>query len=447
MPADNLAAALAAGGGEGVNPFLLQFTPELQLAQQMEQAGLSTGPASPAQALARLAQAGLGAYMQRGITSDLANVIGSASADSADLFPPGSVPYQMAHSPNPMIRAQYFANLPKFTMLASQYQKTTPGEKVGLPGALTQIENTNPRSPVAIAAQDAQRAAAGGNQPAAQAIESGITKETSHEAGPQYPPTNVMPRGTQGIGATPVVAVPPPETKPTAQNMPEAIAQAKATQEGATAAMKDFTDEKTLKNYNAAQNLLGRLDLIDHNINQLGAQWMGAGANAKAGFAKVWNSTLDTAGLKGMHFDPTKVANWEDFTKETTRAGMELINQNFGGSREAASIIQMGRTAVPNVENSYLGAKYVSATIRAAAQREIDLYNYKANLAKNSKSLVSADADFNAAHPAQGYAMRAITSQIPPQAIAHLKTNPALASRFDEQFGPGTAEFLLGPQR
>jgi hypothetical protein len=189
---------------------------------------------------------------------------------------------------------------------------------------------------------------------------------------------------------------------------------------------------------------LGRLQVIDHNIDTLGPQWMGAGADTKAELGKAWNSTLDTMNVKGFHIDPNKIATWEDFNKETTRAGMELIKSNFGGSREAASIIQMGRTAVPSVQNTYLGAKYVSSTIKAAAQWEVDKYNYKANLLKNGQPLVGADADFSKQHPPQQYAMGAITSQIPAPAVAHLKSNPNLAPQFDRQFGPGTAEFLLG---
>ena len=153
---------------------------------------------------------------------------------------------------------------------------------------------------------------------------------------------------------------------------------------------------------------------------------------------------LDSAGVKNYHIDPNKIATWEEFNKESTRAGMELIKANFGGSREAASIIQMGASAVPSAQQSYLGAKYNAASIMAATQREIDLHEFKAGLLAQGKSVVGADAAFNKEHPAQQYAMGGIVSAIPKDAIAHLRANPNLATHFDKQFGAGTAEFVLG---
>jgi hypothetical protein len=125
--------------------------------------------------------------------------------------------------------------------------------------------------------------------------------------------------------------------------------------EGEKGAMKEFIENST-KHYDAAQNLMGRLTTMDHNIETLGPKWMGAGANAKGEFGKQWNGLLDTAGVKGYHIDPTKIATWEEFNKESARAGMELINANFDGSREAASIIKMGTEAVPAAQQTYLGA-------------------------------------------------------------------------------------------
>ena len=50
-------------------------------------------------------------------------------------------------------------------------------------------------------------------------------------------------------------------------------------------AAEDF-NKKSVPSYEAAQNLMGRLTVMDHNIDALGPKWMGAGANARASSAR-----------------------------------------------------------------------------------------------------------------------------------------------------------------
>lgn len=242
---------------------------------------------------------------------------------------------------------------------------------------------------------------------------------------PGMPPVMPQTRINQGFAAPPLMT-------------PGQVKQQTGLSEEAT---KEYGE--SAKSYEAAQGLQQRLAIINHNIAALGPSWMGAGADVKANAGKIWNGMLDTAGVTGAHIDPAKIATWEDFNKETVRAGMELIKSNFGGSREAASIIQMGNTAVPSVRNTQLGAQYVSATIGAAAQRQIDLHEYKASLARRGDSLVGADVAFNKMHPAEDYAKGAIVGVIPPAAIDHLTKQPNLSKQFDQQFGPGMAQYIL----
>lgn len=210
----------------------------------------------------------------------------------------------------------------------------------------------------------------------------------------------------------------------------------------ASKGVDDFA--KSQEHYESAQNLKQRLSIIDHNIEQLGPQFMGTFANAKGEMLKGFNSLVSSfPNGERLSIKPDKVATWEDFNKETVRAGMELIKSNFGGSREAASIIQMGNTAVPSAANTYQGAKYVSATINAAAQRQIDLHEYKARLAQEGRPLTGADVAFNKAYPAETYAKTAIASVIPAEAIDMLAKNPNLASQFDAKFGKGMAPYAL----
>lgn len=471
MATSNLAAALIGGGGAQnpmmlADPAIMAAMPDIQIGQGLEQQGLSTAPAYPAQALARLAQTLAGQTMVKGGMSDLAQAYGNSAESMAKIFPAGTPLGDALRSPNPLVRMQALQQAPKAMLLNSERYKLSPGEEsYGMGASSPNAVSGQAQSPEGRRVSDAVKLQQAGNQAGARAVESGITKETSTAEGVPFPPTNVQPTPqqmsaarqslAQGLGAIQKSGV--TNTQPTGvvaedQNirnqapqggMPQSVAGAKSTIAANEQAAKEFVEKET-PSFNSAQNLKMRLDIIDHNIAQLGPQWMGAGADAKAEAAKAWNGTLDTFGVSGMHIDPNKVASWEDFNKETTRAGMELIKSNFGGSREAASIIQMGRTAVPSVQNTYVGAKYVSATIRAATQWEIDKYNYKTDLMKQGKPLVGADADFASKHPPQQYAMSAITSQIPPNAVAHLRTNPNLAGQFDKQFGPGTAEFLLG---
>ena len=212
--------------------------------------------------------------------------------------------------------------------------------------------------------------------------------------------------------------------------------QIKTEQEG-------FKSAKT--NFVAAQNVQQRLGMMDHAIdllNQSGWSSTGAGANTRLGAAKTINSVLTAVGGKPA-FDPSKVASWEDLSKETTRAGFELARSL--GSREAAMIVQSATAAVPNAENTAMGAKLVSSSLNQAAQREEDYYSYLNDWgAQHGGRLNGADIAFNQQNPPQKYAMRAVVNAVPPQAVTMLKSNPNLAGQFEQKYGTGTAAFVLG---
>lgn len=246
----------------------------------------------------------------------------------------------------------------------------------------------------------------------------------------------------QQPGQTAQQPAPVPQTINPAPAIQGLTPQQKALQTATGTKTVDYLQDEGRKTYDNATTLMGSMVNVDHDIDALGPQWMGAGADAKASVAKSWNSMLDTLGVQGGHIDPGKIATWEEFNKEQIRAGMQLINSNFGGSREAASIIQMGKAAVPGVSNTYLGAKYVSATIKAAAQRQIDLYEYQA-AHQDQLPAVSA-IQFNKMHPPQMYAMSGIASVIPDGAKQTLMQHPETAATFNKHFGSGMAQFILG---
>lgn len=168
------------------------------------------------------------------------------------------------------------------------------------------------------------------------------------------------------------------------------------------------------KNYASAQTMLGQLSMIDHSIDALNNQGRGGltatgtGANTKMALLKGLNSLSATFGGQAF-IDPTKVASWEDLSKESTRMGFELAKTL--GSREAQMIVQQAVSAVPNASNTYLGAKLVSASLRSAAQRQIDYYQSLNDFAmSHGGNTMGADIEFNKTHPVQDYTRNAIIS-------------------------------------
>lgn len=174
-------------------------------------------------------------------------------------------------------------------------------------------------------------------------------------------------------------------------------------------------DEK--KAYASAQASLMSLDQMEHAMDEMNAKggWSttGAAIETRMGIAKNFNSWQQALGMEPS-FDAGKVGEWESFNKETKRAGMQVLNQMFGGGREAASIITGSISAVPSAENTPMGGKLVLNGIREAMHREIDLRNFKTNyLTKNSGNLIGADEQFNQLYPPAAYSRRAI-SQVQP---------------------------------
>lgn len=261
------------------------------------------------------------------------------------------------------------------------------------------------------------------------------------------PPTDtVTSRG--GMLSVPPSAAQPPAPAPQFGTVPPPVSLEQKTEIEAKGEYTKQSLEASGKSYTAATSLLQRIPVIAHDIETLGPAWMGTGAEAKTAFAKGWNSTVDTVsaitGVKPnakMMFDPSKIATSEELYKEQIRAGMELINSNFGGSREAASIIQMGRAAVSGQGNTPLGAKFVLSTIEAAARRQADLHEFKL---ENPGLLSTAEIRFNRQHPPETYGFNALAGAMPPGSIDYLRKNPGTAKQFDSTFHvPGMAKYIL----
>lgn len=192
------------------------------------------------------------------------------------------------------------------------------------------------------------------------------------------------------------------------------------------------------KRYEAANAASMELDHIDRSIDVMSqANWSKPGATNPhiMQAAKMINGVAGNLGVEPI-FDPAKIGAWEDFNKQTKRMGMELVKTMFGGSREAASVINGATTSIPGADNTEQGARLVSAGIRQALQREKDFYEFLSSFAQqHAGSTFGADIAFNKANPANMYSRRAVLSVVPPAAIEMLKSDPSKADLFDKSFG------------
>jgi len=175
------------------------------------------------------------------------------------------------------------------------------------------------------------------------------------------------------------------------------------------------TFQKASEGYQAAQSTMYRLDLIDRSIKDLGPQWMGTQADKNVAMQKAMNTIVDRIPFlsdsvkEKLHIaDPAKIASAEDFQKQTQNLGFEVAKSL--GSREAQMIVQQAVAAVPNANQSYLGAQLVSAGIRQAMQRQMDFYEFLAQRPQQGKSVIGAEIEFNRLHPPSEYSQKALGS-------------------------------------
>ncbi len=192
MAASPLAAALLGGnGGDAaafLNPQMASAQQDLQLGQSLLEQGLSTAPASPWQALARVAQAGAGTYLRSGATNDLAKAYAHSADSAASTLPEGHPLRAALSSPDPVIRMQGLQAYQKALTLLSEPSNIEPGGQRFV-GNKPYAENANPTSPEGKQIRDAAALAAGGNPAAANAITSKISKEGQiGETGVAAPP-------------------------------------------------------------------------------------------------------------------------------------------------------------------------------------------------------------------------------------------------------------------
>lgn len=168
MAASPLAAALLSGDS-GANPAsfldpnIAAATPDIQLGQSLVNGSLSTAPASPWQALARVAQAGAGRYIQKSAISDLTKAYAHTADNMAQIFPEGTPIGNMLRSPDPTVRMMGMQQAGKAAIIGQEGYNLKPGDQ-RYQGPVPVAANTRPRSPLAVTQEDLNNA--GGTPPA-----------------------------------------------------------------------------------------------------------------------------------------------------------------------------------------------------------------------------------------------------------------------------------------
>lgn len=200
MATSPLAAALL-GGDSGANGFadpnLAAVQNDMQTGQALTQQGLSTAPASPWQALARLGQAAAGGYLQQGARSDLSRLYAHQAEALKPIFKPGTPVGDMLASNDPATQMLGIKLAEKVGVLRSEPYSLSPAE-ARYEGPNQVATNTNPRSPTMIQQQDIENARAR----AAAAAQPG--------ARPPFPTAPAIPAPAVTLTKSPGVPLNPP---------------------------------------------------------------------------------------------------------------------------------------------------------------------------------------------------------------------------------------------
>jgi hypothetical protein len=184
--ASNLAAALLGGSENAGNPAafldpnIAAAQPDLEIGSALMQGGLSTAPASPWQALARVAQTAAGGYLQKGAISDLAKAYAHSADNAAATLPEGHPLRAALQSNDPVIRMQGLQAYQKALTLMSEPANIEPGG-VRKVGGATIATNTGPQSPEGKLQQDLDNA--GRRQPVTAAPPVGVPAPAARPAG------------------------------------------------------------------------------------------------------------------------------------------------------------------------------------------------------------------------------------------------------------------------
>lgn len=163
-----------------------------------------------------------------------------------------------------------------------------------------------------------------------------------------------------------------------------------------------------LRMFENAKVAKGQLSEMESNFDGMaaGGGFMTPGAlgQLRLNASKLLNTFSQITG-KEPNIDPSKIAKAEDILKGTERMGFSTLSTLLGDQQHAAAeTVNHAVNAVPQLENSYLGAKLLINSIRATQDRVIDERNFKNWWQTQTKGdLRGAAEEFNRLHPAEDY--------------------------------------------
>jgi hypothetical protein len=206
MAASPLMAAMLSGDNNaaafGIDPNLASANADIQLGQGMQQGGLSTAPASPAQAAARLAQVLAGTYIHSSAISDLGKAYADVPEKMAQVLEkadPKNALIPVLRNDSPAVRMSGVQLFPKAMTLLGE-----PGDVARGAQRMTGVgPNTNPLSSEGDLAADQSRATGKRVTPLAAAYgkaQAEASAKAPYEGGGEI--TVLSPNGPQVIPAT-----------------------------------------------------------------------------------------------------------------------------------------------------------------------------------------------------------------------------------------------------
>lgn len=457
MPISPLAAAYMTGQGGGgndlamlgmVDPALLQAQPELQLAQGMEQQGISDAPAYPGQAIARALQGVIGAGLQKSAISDLGRAYAGTPQTVAAIL-------EKEQPNNPAI-GLLKSNNPMAVMIGLQMaQKTIPIQAEGQRLGPNQVLVNGGPNPTAAGSPQLGGAAAAQEAAGRAPFEGGGTMVNQTPNGPQEVPITAATRAhlpyNQGGGPTPTAAIPPPQTtavnpqrapapqmpappSPTGKDQSQVL-QAAGLQGAplpnpAIEPMVQADTEEVKADREKA--LAGQPDMANVRMIQdfLPKVQTGWGAETKLEGARI---------LQGIGVPPDAI---KDFLNTDVASG-QILQKKFVelsaaaartmGAREPGSVISMFSKAYPNLGTVPQAVVLQTNALYMDRERQMDLANAKTQYLNQSvggvqstgkyRGLTGFNEQFNQTNPPEAYLGAAEAMSGRPEVWARAKSS------------------------